>query len=336
MNRMKQIFSYVVVLSLPGLAACERPPIETSQVGYRGTGMVDVQNPRAPAARSGYPAALPAVSGDGPTAGEVYENVQVLGDLSVAQFTRLMTAITAWVSPEQGCNYCHNPENLADDSVYTKVVSRRMIQMTQHINSQWSDHVGGNGVNCYTCHAGQPVPEYVWFDEGDSAFGNQYFVGWRAGQNLPSPAVAYTSLPSDPFTGFLSDSGSTSVRVASLDAHSQPGRGLGVKDAEYTYAIMANWSQSLGVNCTYCHNSASFQSWEQSTPARLTAYHGQGMVRALNESFLVPLGPEYPDNRLGPHVGDAPKAYCMTCHQGQSKPFGGADAVSAYPSLASE
>lgn len=333
MMKATQSITGLVAVSLLVLTACERPPIETTQNGYRGTAMVDVQNPRAGMGEMDYPAALPAAPGGGPRAGEVYENVQVLGDLSVGEFTRLMTTITAWVSPEQGCNYCHNPANLASDALYTKVVSRRMIEMTKDINGNWSDHVGNAGVNCYTCHRGQNVPEYIWFEAGDSGYGNRYFVGWRDGQNMPDDGVAYTSLPSAPYAQFLSASDSASVRLASLDAHAPEETELGVKRAEYTYALMANWSQSLGVNCTYCHTSASFQNWEQSTPARITAYHGQNMVRALNADYLVPLGPEYPANRLGPHEGDAPKAYCLTCHQGQKKPLGGADAVSAYPSL---
>ena len=88
-------------------------------------------------------------------ASDVYKNVQVLGDLSVGEFTRHMAAITAWVAPQEGCNYCHNPENLADDSKYTKVVARRMIQMTQHINADWKPHVAATGVTCYTCHRGK-------------------------------------------------------------------------------------------------------------------------------------------------------------------------------------
>ncbi len=335
MNRMKQILSYAVAASLLVLAACERPPIETTQVGYRGTAMVDVQNPRAPAPEIGYPAALPPASSDGPKAGEIYQNVQVLGDLSVGEFTRLMTAITAWVSPEQGCNYCHNPANLASDDIYTKVVSRRMIQMTQYVNAEWSDHVGGNGVNCYTCHAGNNVPEYIWFEEGDSSFGNRYFVGWRDGQNRPSAAVAYATLPSEPFSRFLASPDQGAVRLASPGPFAKTA-GPTTKESEWTYALMMHYSSALGVNCTYCHTSASFQNWEQSTPARMTAWYGQSMVRALNADYLTPLGPVYPDNRLGPHVGDAPKAYCLTCHQGQKKPFGGADAVSAYPSLATQ
>ena len=75
----------------------------------------------------------------GRPAGEAYQNVKVLGGMSAEQFNHLMAAITQWIAPpEQGCNYCHNPANLASDEKYTKVVARRMIQMTQNINHNWS------------------------------------------------------------------------------------------------------------------------------------------------------------------------------------------------------
>ena len=35
-----------------------------------------------------------------------------------------MAAITAWVSPKEGCNYCHEGADLASDAKYTKVVAR--------------------------------------------------------------------------------------------------------------------------------------------------------------------------------------------------------------------
>ena len=334
MRSIKNTVTLGLVASLLALAACERPPIETTQTGYRGTAMVDVSNPRDDSAEIGYPAALPAAPSSGPKAGDVYENVQVLGDLSVAEFTRLMTAITAWVSPEQGCNYCHYPENLADDGIYTKVVSRRMIQMTQAINSEWSNHVGDNGVNCYTCHRGLNVPEYIWFEEGDSSFGNRHFVGWRDGQNMPNALVSYTSTPSDPLSQYATDPDGDRARIGNQYIFSKAGdMGQSIKDTEHNFALMLNWSHSLGVNCTYCHQTANFALWEQSTPMRITAFHGMNMVQDLNADYLVPLGPVYPDNRLGPHTGDAPKAYCATCHQGVNKPLGGADAVAAYPSL---
>lgn len=333
---MKSINSLLIAIAAASLlAACERPPVESEQIGFRGTAMGDVTNPRDPAPELGYPQALPAAPAVGPTAGEVYENVQVLGDLTVPEFARFMTSITAWVSPDEGCVYCHVGEDFANEDIYTKVVSRRMIQMTQHINAEWGDHVGDNGVNCYTCHRGLNVPEYIWFGEGDSTYGNRAFAGWRDGQNIPLASTAYSTLPSDPFTRFLTSPDQGSLRVASSGPFPEPGS-LSIKDTEWQYALMMHYSTALGVNCTHCHNTASFQNWQQSTPARTTAWHGQNMVRALNDEYLIPLGPEYPDERLGPHEGDPPKANCATCHQGVNKPLGGADAVSAYPSLKEE
>ncbi len=329
MLTMKRTLTCLILLPVLILTGCERPPIESTQVGYRGTGMIDVENPRMYQGENAYPAALPAVSGDGPRAGDVYQNVQVLGDLSVAEFTRLMTTVTEWVSPEQGCNYCHNPANLASDDIYTKVVSRRMFQMTQNINAQWSDHVGGAGVNCYTCHRGNNVPEYIWFESHDP---QKYFVGWNNGQNRPGYDVGFTSMPVEPFSTYLTSTDASAARVAGDDPHASGEAGAPFTQTESQYALMLNWSQALDVNCTYCHNSQSFQEWSISTPMRTTAWHGLQMVRDMNENYLLPLGPEYPDNRLGPH-GDAPKGYCATCHQGQTKPLNGADAVSDYPSL---
>jgi len=141
----------------------EAPPMESEQGGFRGVGMWQTTNPDITeplVAENQVPAALPAVpdAPGGPLAKDVYQNVQVLGDLSIGEFTRTMASITQWVSPEQGCAYCHEGANFAEDKLYTKVVSRRMMQMTQTINSTWSDHVKETGVTCYTCHRGLNVP----------------------------------------------------------------------------------------------------------------------------------------------------------------------------------
>ena len=64
---------------------------------------------------------------------------------------------------------------------------------------------------------------------------------------------------------------------------------------------MMHMSGALGVNCTYCHNTQQFcRTGHGSTPTRVTAWHGLNMVKDLNQDYLVPLGPVYPDNRLGP------------------------------------
>lgn len=316
------------------LGGCERPPMESTQTGYRGTGIVEIKNPRLAEAPDEIPAALPPAPAGGASAGSVYQNVQVLGDLSVAEFTRLMTAMTSWVSPEEGCNYCHIPTNLASDDIYTKVVSRRMLQMTQHINTNWSSHVGNTGVTCYTCHRGLNVPAQIWtVDPGPESVRGD-FAGWRDGQNIAAPAAAYASLPYDAFDRFLTTTGEAGIRVIPDTALPAGASDKDIKDTEWTYSLMMHMSDGLGVNCTYCHNSRAFADWQQSSPVRVTAYHGINMVQDVNVDYLDPLASALPEHRRGP-LGDAPNANCATCHQGLPKPLGGAQMAADYPSLGS-
>jgi photosynthetic reaction center cytochrome c subunit len=322
----------VVALACGLLAGCERPPVETVQRGYRGTGMLEVYNPRLlaeDAPLNAVPNPEPAAPAGGPKASEVYKNVKVLGDLSVGEFTRLMVAMTNWVSPKEGCGYCHNLQNLADDSAYTKVVSRRMLQMTQHVNNDWKRHVGNTGVTCYTCHRGHPQPQEVWFTtlepERNAA---DYSLGNDAGQNRPAPQVGLSSLPYDPFTPFLL--ASDPIRVVGPTAL-PTGNRRSIKETEWTYAQMMHFSQSLGVNCTYCHNSRSFASWE-GPQQRVNAWYGIRMVRDLNGNYLKPLTGTFPRKELGP-AGDVAKINCNTCHQGAYKPLYGASMLKDYPAL---
>ncbi len=319
--------------SLVLLTACERPPMESVQHGYRGTGMVQVYNPRIledVVAANQVPAALEPASPDGPKAGQIYQNVQVLGDLSIGEFTRLMVAMTAWVSPEQGCNYCHNPENFADDNLYTKVVSRKMVEMTQHINSNWKTHVAETGVTCYTCHRGEPVPKEIWFTADTTPMGSN-FLGDKAGQNSPHIDQKLGSLPYDPFTAYLL--GDEPIRVGGTTALPIKGApGESIQRTEKTYGLMTHMSASLGVNCTYCHNTQNFSKWEGAPPQRVTAYHGIQMSRDLNLSYMEPLTDTFPSNRKG-ELGDVPKLNCATCHQGAYKPLFGAPMAKDHPEL---
>jgi photosynthetic reaction center cytochrome c subunit len=275
------------------------------------------------------PVSLPAASADGPTAGQAYQNVQVLGNLSVAQFNRLMVSMTSWVAPEQGCTYCHNPANFAADDKYTKVVARRMLQMTQAINSEYKPHVAETGVTCYTCHRGQPVPSEIWFTANHQSYGSN-FMGDKAGQNEPARVVNLSSLPNDPFTPFLL--GDLNIRVNGPTAL-PTGNRQSTKQTEWTYGLMSHMSESLGVNCTYCHNSRSFQSWENSPPQRATAWHGIRMARGLNTGYMEPLTDTFPQHRKG-ELGDVAKINCGTCHQGAYKPLNGASMLKDYPELA--
>ena len=334
---MKNLFrSLLLILAATTfLVGCERLPVETVQRGYRGTGMEQIYNPRTVAVQAklnAAPAALDTASPDGPKAGQVYQNVKVLGDLSVGEFTRLMTAMTSWVSPGEGCTYCHNAQNFADDSKYTKVVARRMVQMTQSVNADWKSHVASTGVTCYTCHRGNPVPKEVWFTPGKNKY-NGGSLGDDAGQNHPAKTVGLSSLPYDPFTPYLK--GDQPIRVNGKEALNVTGahaNRASSKQAEFTYGLMVHMSSSLGVNCTYCHNTRSFQSWEESPPQRSTAYYGIRMARELNNTFMEPLTKTFPDHRLG-ETGDVAKVNCATCHQGAYKPLYGAAMAKDYPEL---
>lgn len=328
-----KLFGSLALLSLlAALAACDPPPKQSEQQGYRGTGMVHITEPEKNAALLAANQVPPVpYELDGltePLARDVYENVPVLGHLPEEQFTRLMAAMTEWVAPDQGCAYCHNEENLADDSLYTKIVARRMLQMTQHINADWSDHVAQTGVTCYTCHRGQPVPANIWFtDPGPAKALNM--AGYTGGQDYASATTGSTSLPYGFLTSYLLDA--ENIRVHSTTALPS-GNDASIQMTERSYGLMIHMSESLGVNCTTCHNSRAFNDWNQSNPQRVTAWHGIRMARELNNDYLAPLQSVFPANRLGPE-GDAPKLNCATCHNGVQKPLYGVSMVKDYPSL---
>ncbi|MEO1548974.1 MAG: photosynthetic reaction center cytochrome PufC [Pseudomonadota bacterium] len=258
-----------------------------------------------------------------------YENVQVLGDLTEDNFNRLMGAITQWVSPEQGCAYCHNEENYASDEVYTKVVSRRMIQMTQNLNESWPEHVGPAGVNCYTCHRGQNVPQEIWFRIDPLT---EATSGWAAVQNRATYQSQSTSLPSDALQTYLVDYGQ--IAVHDLESRVDNEGTASIQDTERTYSLMNYFANSLGVNCVFCHNSRAFYDPEQHTPQWSVAMLGISMVLEMNNDYLIDLRDVYPEHRLGPIHQDAPKAACKTCHLGYNKPLQGLDMITDWPELA--
>ena len=313
------------------LTGCERPPVDAVQHGFRGTGMAQIYNPRTVEAQASLheaPVAIPSAGGDGPKASQVYKNVKLLGDLSVNDFTRLMVSMSTWIAPEQSCTYCHNPANFADDSLYTKVVARRMIEMTRHINSDWKNHVADTGVTCYTCHRGNPVPKQVWFTKTEQPYGSN-FMGDKAGQNTPDPVVNLSSLPYDPFTPFLLKA--ENIRVGGATAL-PTGNRQSIKQTEWTYGLMTHMSTALGVNCTYCHNTRSFQTWEGGPTQRVRAWYGIRMARDLNNDYMTPLTDTFPVHRKG-ELGDVAKVNCATCHQGAYKPLYGAQMAKDFPEL---
>jgi len=320
-------------LALTGLAAlggCERT--EGVQRGYRGLNMTQVYKPAmlaAGAELNSIPEAEEPADPDSPTVDEVFKNVRVLNDLSATEFSRLMQALSTWVAPEEGCNFCHNPDNLASDEKYTKVVARRMLQMTRQINTDWKPHVAGTGVTCWTCHRGQAVPSGDWFSSPAGGHDGA-LLGNKAGQNRPAANAGGSSLPHDPLSAYLTEP--NEIRIQGTAALAGSNRNS-IKQAESTYSLMMYISQSLGVNCTYCHNTRALRSWEQSSPQRVTAWYGIRMVRSLNNDYLTPITGLLPAHRLSPE-GDGPKVGCATCHKGAFKPLYGRSSLKDYPVLA--
>lgn len=307
----------------------DTPPVDTDQIGYRGTGMFLTKDREKQAdlrLANAVPEPLYEADPEGDRASDVYENVQVLGDLSDDQFNLFMASITEWVSPEQGCAYCHNEENLASDEVYTKVVARRMIQMTQTINVDWQDHVGQVGATCYTCHRGQAVPANVWATNlGPGKKGRA--LGWRDGQNVVGEQVGNTSLPTNALESYLLND--KEIRVHSLTALPNGENPTTTKETEETWALMMHMSEGLGANCMTCHNSRAFNDWDQSPPQRVTAWHGIRMAREINQTYMTGLAPVFPDNRKGPE-GDVLKVNCATCHNGVQKPLYGVSMLKEF------
>ena len=330
----------LTAVGLLALGGCELGPKRSTQTGYRGTGMQQVTNLNLVAKTAYIPPAVYAAPDDsGPRAGATYQNVRVLGNVSTERFNHFMAQITNWIVPanlpaeQGGCNYCHNPANMAEDSKYTKVVARRMIQMTQTINTKWSSHVQGTGVTCWTCHRGNAVPQHHWnlaeVSDTRTIWGN------KRGQNTPDANVAFASLPYDPFEHYLrgtSASGRDQIRVAASQSHPSPDHVVSIKEAEGTYGLMMHISGALGVNCTYCHNTQSFRAWNLSRSQRATAYYGIRMVGNINDEYISSLASVFPPARKGP-MGDPLKANCLTCHQGLPKPLNGVSMRADNPVL---
>jgi photosynthetic reaction center cytochrome c subunit len=318
------------------LSGCQRPEQpEAVQRGFRGLNTAQLYKPSelaAGAALNSIPEAEEAADPDSPLASEVFKNVKVLSNIKATEFSRLMQAMSTWVAPQEGCNYCHNPKNLASDEKYTKVVARRMLQMTLKINTEWKTHVAATGVTCWTCHRGQAVPSGDWFASPVQKEVNS--MGERAGQNRPSLVAAGSSLPEDPLSTFLVH-GDNNIRVQGVVPMAATGASANrrsVKQTEWTYSMMTYVSKSLGVNCSYCHATRAFANWEQSPPARATAWYGIRMVRNLNADYLIPLKPLFPAHRLSAE-GDTPKVGCLTCHKGAFKPLYGVSPLTDYPLL---
>jgi photosynthetic reaction center cytochrome c subunit len=324
------VLAFLLTVAMLFTAGWVHPPILSTQAGYRGLAMDQLTTPAAARlikVANTLPDPIDPAPPGTDKAVDLYQNVKVLNDLTVDQFNRVMLGMTAWVAPaDQSCNYCHGEAMYLDDK-YTKRVARRMLLMVRDINKNWTSHVAQTGVVCYTCHRGAPVPKYTWVR------GTQVGAGGASttnqGMGHPNAINGSTAMQADPFTDTLL--GTYPIRIQSTK-FLPAGYGAPIQSTERTYSLMMAISKSLGVNCDFCHNSRTFMKWDESLPQRATAWYGIQMVRKLNVDYLEPLKAELPALRLGP-LGDSPKVYCATCHQGVNKPLLGVSLAKDWPEL---
>ena len=251
----------------------------------------------------------------------------LLDALTDETYTRLVAAMREWTGI---------PNLLDGSDNYQNAVALQMIQMTQSINSDWEGHVSANeqvGVTCYTCHRGQPVPSGIWFEGTPVTLATE---GWASVQNRATRLSQSTSLPSDALYQYLVEGNQITVHDLESRVSGSPADGIPtIQDTERTFSLMNYFANSLGVNCTFCHNTRAFYDVGQVTPQWATASLGIAMVLELNDLWILPIAGILPPERLGPLHADGPKLACNTCHKGAARPLGGANVIGNWPELAS-
>lgn len=314
-------------------------PHAAQEVGFPQQVLFHGAAERAPGNQA--PSPLPPAKEGGPSATEAYKNVTVLTDVSAAEFMRLQEAITAWVSPKEGCGFCHEGGDYASDAKPQKAAARVMLQMTRHLNADWSQHVAGAGVTCYTCHRGQPVPGATWFPSAPAP--QRRFIAKR--DNWQENATTVRGFfPDNGFAEYFLDD----QPIAAQSTTIEPTHTIGSwAENKRIYEMMMQMSDGIGANCGYCHNSRAFESWAESTPYRWNAWHAIRMVRDVNRNYLLQVAPLVPQSRTlegetripaiparltGAQAGNG-LVTCVTCHLGVTKPLGGANMVHDYPGL---
>lgn len=315
-------------------------PRAADEVGFPQQVLFHGAAERAPINQAPPPPLPPAPAG-GPPATEAYKNVQVLTDVSAAEFMRLQAAITAWVSPQQGCAFCHAGEDYASDAKPAKAAARVMLRMTRHLNADWSNHVAGAGVTCFTCHRGQPVPPEIWFPSTPPP--HRQFVApqdnWREAAD-----TVRKFFPDAGFAEYFYDSEPIAVQSTTVEPSGTVSSRV---EAKRIYEMMMQMSDGIGVNCGYCHNSRNFESWAESTPYRWVGYAAIRLLRDVNLNYLREVAslvpqtrelttetnlPVLPARQSGAQSGNG-LVVCATCHVGITKPLNGANMVHDYPGL---
>jgi photosynthetic reaction center cytochrome c subunit len=205
-------------------------------------------------------------------------NVQVLSGMSSAQ---IWTYMTQYVSPALGvgCQYCHNINNFASDEYPQKLSARNMLYLVNDVNAEFIVDLPnwrGNYVQCATCHNSQP--------NNLESFGEQFVKSVppipvtvdpldEAGLAITDPASKPTAIQAPvqlqeailyyiynyqvwrPYDPADPESGRGSLALTYTEGRTQ-------EQVTINQNVMNYMSWSLGVGCTYCHNSRNFVAYE--------------------------------------------------------------------------
>ena len=302
-------------------------PVDPVQTGFRGTGMEVVRFASDNEARDARNIVLaapvaPITPEPGePLARDVYPDSAPLGDLTVRNYERLVAQMREWVG---------NDTIFSGEENYATEVSRLHIDMTRNLNENWDSHNGEAGVTCYTCHQGEQVPQNTWFSPEPL---NSWAGPSAMFQNQARASTYSTTLPVDAIQTYLLEEDQL-VGVHGYSSRDEDGSSnASIYHTYQTYALMMHFANSIGANCTYCHNTRSPADPEGYTPAWGVAQLGRVMTQEINNEYIVPSEALTPAERLGP-LGDVAKVNCMTCHMGAAKNLGG-PVLADWPELVS-
>jgi photosynthetic reaction center cytochrome c subunit len=319
-------------------------PLPGRQMGTSISSMVQFAPDPWQAAAQNVPApVLASVPDDPRPATSVYKNLHSLTDVNAGDFMRLQTAMTAWVSPKEGCGFCHVAGDYASDAKPAKEAARVMLAMTRHINTAWSTHVGAGGVTCFSCHEGQPVPRDVWFQSPPHP--NPRMMGKGEDWNEAGRTV-HAFFPNEGYEEYLVQA---TPGVAQSRSDHPSGQTSSPAVVKRLYEMMMQMSDEMGVNCGFCHNSRALFDWSQSTPQRWAGLGGIELTRDINRNYLLGLGDVIPESRLrlddhqpfsipareqGWQSGNA-LASCGTCHHSAPVPTVGVGLAKSFRVLMS-
>jgi photosynthetic reaction center cytochrome c subunit len=266
-------------------------------------------------------------------------NVQVLTGMSSAQIWLYMQQYVSG-GLGVGCQYCHDLNNFAADTYPQKIAARNKLYLVSDVNSQFIVDLPnwkGNYVQCATCHNNQPV--------NMESFGEQFT------KSVPDIPVTVDPLDengvaiTDPALKPEAIRGPVSLQDAVLyyvynyqvwkpydPADPESGRGSlaltydgGRTQEQVTINqnVMNYQAWSLGVGCTYCHNSRNFTSYSDA-PANGVPHSGnlanlQYGYNKLKAQRMLQLTTWLQDNWL--NYGALPKDAVPTALEGGASRF---------------